>query len=109
VAGHDLGPDDVLVERTEKPGWAVVSNDGLSVALDVSLDDELRREGRVYDAIHHVNTMRKDAGLELTDRIRLFLPASDTDLLEHADWLAAETLAISVEVAADGEIHIARA
>jgi isoleucyl-tRNA synthetase len=109
VAGHDLGPDDVLVERTQKEGWAVVSNDGLSVALDVSIDDELRREGRVYDAIHHVNTMRKDAGLELTDRIRLSLRASDADLLEHADWLATETLAVSVEVAADDEIHIERA
>jgi hypothetical protein len=44
--------------------------------------------------------MRKEAGLELTDRIRLTLPAADADLLEHRDWIARETLAVSVE--ADG-------
>ena len=108
VAGHELGADDVLVERTEKAGWTVVSNEGVSVALDVSLDEELLREGRVWDAIHHVNGMRKDAGLELTDRIGLFLPASDADLLQHADWLAADTLAVSVELSDDPEIRIER-
>ncbi len=41
--------------------------------------------------------VRKDAGLELTDRIRLTLPEADDDLLEHADWIARETLAVSVE------------
>ena len=40
--------------------------------------------------------MRKDAGLELTDRITLTLPAADADLLEHADWIARETLALTV-------------
>ena len=42
--------------------------------------------------------MRKDAGLELTDRVSLTLPQSDGDLLEHADWIARETLAVTVEV-----------
>ncbi len=99
VAGHDLGPDEVLVERTEKEGWAVAASDGATVALDVELDDELRLEGRVYDAIHHVNSLRKEQGLALTDRIHLRLPASDADLLQHADWLARETLAVSVGLA----------
>ena len=54
----------------------------------------------MYELIHLVNTMRKDAGLELTDRIKLTIPAGDADLLEHADWIKAETLA--VELAADG-------
>ena len=56
------------------------------------------RAGRVYDLIHGVNTMRKEAGLELTDRIVLTIPGSDSDLLEHSDWIARETLATSVEV-----------
>jgi hypothetical protein len=54
----------------------------------------------VHELIHLVNTMRRDAGLELTDRITLVLPAADADLLEHADWIKAETLAI--DLAADG-------
>jgi isoleucyl-tRNA synthetase len=99
VAGHELGPDEVLVERHGKEGWAVAASDGLTVALDLQLDDDLVRAGRVYDLIHAVNTMRKEAGLELTDRIRLTLPESDSDLLEHEAWIARETLAVSVRAA----------
>jgi isoleucyl-tRNA synthetase len=106
VAGHDLGPDDVLVERTEKEGWAVASTLGLSVALDTTLDDALLREGRVQDLIHAVNGLRKERGLAITDRIRLLLPGDDADLLEHADRIAAETLAVSVEVGDGAEIEI---
>ncbi len=108
AAGHELGPDDVLVERRGKEGWAVAGADGVTVALDAHLDEELEREGRVYDLIHRVNTMRKEAGLELTDRIGLTVPQSDADLLIHADWIARETLAVSVD--ADGsELAIAKA
>jgi isoleucyl-tRNA synthetase len=91
----------VLVERHGREGWAVAASDGMTVALDLHLDDDLLRRGRVYDLVHTVNTMRKDAGLELTDRIRLTLPPSDGDLLEHSDWIARETLAVSVEVVGD--------
>jgi isoleucyl-tRNA synthetase len=97
VAGHDLGPDEVLVERRGKDGWAVAAADGVTVALDAHLDDELRLLGRVYDLIHRVNSLRKERGLELTDRIRLTIPESDADLLPHSDWIARETLAVSVE------------
>jgi len=45
--------------------------------------------------------MRKDAGLELTDRIRLTLPEADAALIEHADWIARETLAVSVVASGD--------
>jgi isoleucyl-tRNA synthetase len=97
AAGHELGPEEVLVERAGKDGWAVAGDAGVTVALDTLVDDELAREGRVYELIHRVNSMRKDAGFELTDRISLTIPASDADLLEHADWMARETLAIAVE------------
>jgi isoleucyl-tRNA synthetase len=101
VAGHDLAPDEVLVERRGKEGWAVAASDGVTVALDVHVDDELEREGRVFDLVHTVNSLRKESGLELTDRIRLTLPGEHADLLAHADWIARETLAVSVE--ADGD------
>ncbi len=108
AAGHDLAADEVLVERHGKEGFAVVSADSVTVALDTHLDEELEREGRVYDLIHAVNTMRKDAGLELTDRIRLEIPEADSDLLVHSDWIARETLALSVE-AHGSELRIAKA
>jgi isoleucyl-tRNA synthetase len=108
VAGHELGPDEVLVERTEKEGWAVAAADGATVALDVALDDELRLEGRVYDLIHHVNGVRKDMGLALTDRIELVLAAPDADLLAHADWIGRETLAGRVEGGAGDAVEVRR-
>ena len=100
VAGHDLGPDEVLVERTEKEGWAVAASDGATVALDVELDDELRLEGRVYDAHPPREQPAQGAGPRPRPTASdLRLPASDADLLQHADWLARETLAVSVGLA----------
>jgi isoleucyl-tRNA synthetase len=107
AAGHELGSDEVIVERRGKDGWAVAASDGVTVALDLQLDEELLRRGRVHELIHRVNTMRKEAGLELTDRIALTIPEADADLLEHSDWIARETLAISVE-AHGGELRIAK-
>ena len=75
VAGNDLTREEVLVERHGKDGWAVATSDGVTVALDLQLDDGLVRAGRVYDLIHGVNSLRKESGLELTDRIRLTIPA----------------------------------
>ncbi len=105
VDGHVLEPDEVLVERVGLDGWAVASEDGVTVAIDVELDDDLRREGRLLDLVHQVNALRKDQGLEVTDRIRLWIP--DGDLLEtYADRIAAETLAVSVE---QGELRLEEA
>ncbi|MDQ3425638.1 MAG: isoleucine--tRNA ligase [Actinomycetota bacterium] len=105
-AGHDLSAEEVLVERRGKEGWSVAASDGVTVALDSRLDEELVREGRVYDLIHRVNSMRKEAGLELTDRIGLTLPESDRDLLEHSEWIVRETLAVSVGLGS--ELSIAK-
>jgi isoleucyl-tRNA synthetase len=102
VDGFELGPDEVLVERTGREGWAVASADGVSVAIDTTLDDELRLEGEAYELIHLVNTMRKDEGLEVTDRIVLTVPEPQRALVEqHGDWIAGEVLA--TEIRADGD------
>ncbi|MGB2875082.1 MAG: isoleucine--tRNA ligase [Gaiellaceae bacterium] len=97
VDGHELGPEEVLVERRGKEGWAVAAEDGLTVALDMTLDPELELEGRVRDLTHELNRMRKEAGLELTDRIVVTLPESDSELLRHEDWIKQETLAVRVK------------
>jgi isoleucyl-tRNA synthetase len=98
VLRHELGPDEVLVERSGKEGWTVASDEGVTVALDTTVDDELEVEGRVYDLIHTLNSMRKEQGLELTDRISVTLPPRDADLVErHADWIKADVLAVSLE------------
>jgi isoleucyl-tRNA synthetase len=98
VDGHELAPEEVLVERRGRPGWAVATEDGLTVALDTTLDAELELEGRVLDLIHQLNSMRRDAGFELTDRIRVTLPAAHAELLEsYRDRIAEEVLAVEIE------------
>jgi isoleucyl-tRNA synthetase len=105
VDGHVLEPDEVLVERVGREGWTVASDDGVTVALDNALDDELRLEGRLYDRIHEVNVLRKDSGLDVTDRIRLWLP--DADLIERfSDRISAETLASELTL---GDLRLEKA
>jgi isoleucyl-tRNA synthetase len=102
VDGRVLEPDEVIVEHVGRDGWALASEAGLTVALDTALDDELRLEARLFDAIHEVNVLRRESGLALTDRIRLRHP--DAELVErYGERLAAETLAVGVEV---GELKI---
>jgi isoleucyl-tRNA synthetase len=108
AAGHELSPDEVLVERAGKEGWAVAAEDGVTVALDTHVDEELDRERRVYELIRHVNALRKQSGLELSDRISLTIPSRDADLLVHGDWIRSETLATSLEAGADDETTIAK-
>src|SRR5436190_11060321 len=107
AAGHELEPDEVLVERGGRDGFAVAGADGVTVALDVTLDPELELEGRVYDLIRRVNTMRKDEGLEVTDRIVLTVPSDQAELVtRHGDWIKSEVLATDIQV--DGDLAIAR-
>jgi len=99
VGDREFEPDEVLVERVGLDGWAVASEDGLTVALDTALDEALLLEGRLNDLIRSIQTLRKDSGLEITDRIRVWIP--DDELIVFADRIAAETLAVAVETAGD--------
>jgi isoleucyl-tRNA synthetase len=109
AAGHELEADEVLVER-HMEGWAVAADDGLTVALDTSVDAELELEGRGFDLIHKLNSMRKDAGFELTDRITVTLPRAFAGLVEeHGDWIAREVLALGIEVGDVDEPQLAKA
>jgi isoleucyl-tRNA synthetase len=102
VAGHELDPDEVLVERGGREGWAVASGDGVTVALDLGLDDELLLEGEAYELIHTVNSLRKERGLELTDRIVLTVPGEMRRLIDaHGTWVKNEVLAVDVDFGAE--------
>ncbi|HEU4707183.1 MAG TPA: isoleucine--tRNA ligase [Solirubrobacterales bacterium] len=98
-ADHSLGPEDITLALQPLEGYEVEAEAGHAVALQLELDDELRREGLAREIVHAVQNARKDAGLEITDRIALTL-AGDPDLLEaaqaHQDYLAGEVLATSV-------------
>ena len=73
VDGHELSPEEVLVERRGKEGWAVAGEDGLTVALDLRSTRSSSSRAASATVIHQVNTMRKEAGLDITDRVVLTL------------------------------------
>jgi isoleucyl-tRNA synthetase len=102
VDGRVLEPDEVLVERVGREGWSIASEDGVTVALATALDEELLLEARLLDLVHEVNVLRKESGLQLTDRITLWVPDENV-LTRYGERLAAETLAVSVE---HGELRI---
>jgi isoleucyl-tRNA synthetase len=108
AGGYDLEPDEVLVERGGRDGWAVAAADGVTVALDTALDDALLLEGRGFDLIRAVNALRKDEGFEVTDRVVLTVPAELADVVAaHADWIKREVLAVEISVGT--ELAIAKA
>ena len=105
AAGHELAPNEVIVERGGRDGSAVASTDGVTVSLDTTLDDDLLLEGRGYDLIRQVNALRREEGYDLTDRILLTLPNTESELVErHGDWIKDEVLA--VEIRLDGGLRI---
>ncbi|MDY7083740.1 MAG: isoleucine--tRNA ligase [Actinomycetota bacterium] len=91
-----LGPDEVVITETPRAGWAVSSDSGATVALDLSLTPELRRAGIARDAVRQIQEARKASGLEVSDRIELRWSATGETaqaLAEHAALVADEVLA----------------
>ena len=107
AAGRELAADEVLVERLGREGFAIASADGATVSLDTALDDELVLEGRVRDLIRQVNTMRKEQGLAVTDRIVLTVPTEVKPLLRWEDRIKNEVLAVEIRI--DGDLAVERA
>jgi isoleucyl-tRNA synthetase len=95
---HTLGPDDVTLALKPLEGYEVEAEAGHAVALQLEVDEELRREGLAREIVRAVQLARKDAGLEVTDRIELGLDG-DAELVavgrEHEAYIAGEVLASS--------------
>ncbi len=90
---------DVQIATEDIPGWLVSSEGGLTVALDITIDDELKSEGLSRELVNRVQNLRKDTGLEVIDRITLFIDANDEvkgRLVENLDYIRTQTLAKEV-------------
>jgi isoleucyl-tRNA synthetase len=117
---HDLGADDLQLVMAPLDGYQLEREGSPAVALDLKLDDNLRREGLAREVVHAVQNARRDAGLDIADRIELSL-GGDEELLAaaraHERYLAGEVLAIAVHFGVNGsgeptsiegrELHIA--
>jgi len=102
LEGEDflIAPEDVEIISTEIEGWYVESDEGVTVAIDTELDEVLIGEGLAREFVNRVQNMRKDSGLEVTDKI--IIRFSGSDLINNAvqsftKYVAAETLAESIE------------
>jgi isoleucyl-tRNA synthetase len=94
-----LSGEDILIQTESRGGLAVASDRGVTVAVDTTLTPELIQEGYARDLVRAINTMRKDAGLALDDRITVNYTAqgdSAAALQNFADYIQRETLALSL-------------
>ena len=100
----EVGPDDVIISERPREGWSVVNDQGETVALDLELDDDLRRAGLAREAILLIQEARKSSGFDVSDRIRLSWTATGNmaaALRAHMAEIADEVLAVSTDESAE--------
>ena len=100
----ELEPEEILVEARSPGGYAAQEDGGYLVAFSTELTPELEREGLARDIVRHIQELRKGSGLEISDRIALFI-TSDSEMVkqtvdEHQETIKSETLAISLDFGA---------
>jgi isoleucyl-tRNA synthetase len=100
-----LHKGDYEIHSEDMPGWLVATDGALTVALDIVQTPELQREGIARELIHPIQNLRKESGFEVTDRIRTVIYADgaafeaiEAALAEHSDYVAAQTLSLSLEL-----------
>jgi len=100
---HTLTLEDVEITSQDIPGWSVASEAGITVALDISLDDDLRREGFARDLVNRIQNLRKEKGLEVQDKIAVAVKKGnelvDTAILQNKGYICSETQAVSLDLA----------
>jgi isoleucyl-tRNA synthetase len=111
VDGEDLilQVTDVEITSEDIPGWLVASKGQLTVALDVTITEELEHEGNAREFVNRIQKIRKDSGFELTDRIEVGVMAENglkNSLAQFKDYICAEILADKLEFLADNNSGI---
>lgn len=99
-----LTSEDVEVTSQDIPGWLVANAGGITVALDITLTEELKKEGIARELVNRIQNIRKDSGLEVTDRIKVVM--KDNKILQDAvmaneDYIKSETLTDEITFADD--------
>jgi isoleucyl-tRNA synthetase len=97
VDGNELTPAEVEISYVAKPGLTVEATKGAVVALDTTVTPELALEGDARDLVRQVQELRREAGLSVSDRIRLSVQGADDVLAVHKDYLLTETLSVGIE------------
>ena len=96
---YELTRDDVEISAQDMPGWSVTSEGVLTVALDITITPELRLEGVARELVRSIQQMRKDTGLEITDRIVVTVPRNEENescIKTFGEYIASQVLADSI-------------
>jgi isoleucyl-tRNA synthetase len=112
AGGVVLAADEFSLTARPRPGHEIADEGDVLVALDTQVDDELAAEGLAREVAHRIQNLRKAAGLEISDRIAVAVAApaeAAARLAPHRAWLAAETLATTVEIGPEAELADATA
>ena len=102
----ELDISDFEIQAQDIPGWLVNSENGITVALDITLTDDLKREGIARELVNRVQNLRKDSGLEVTDKIRLTVECSaeiQQAIAQNQDYVSNEVLASEISFGSLGE------
>jgi isoleucyl-tRNA synthetase len=92
----DITLNDVEITTDDIPGWSVAIDGQITVALDITVTDELREEGLAREFVNRIQNLRKDLEFEVTDRITLEVEhnkETDSALTNFSDYICSETLA----------------
>ncbi len=99
--GFDLVVDEVLISSEDIPGWAVAAEGGVTVALDITITDALKREGIARDFVNRVQNLRKEMGMEVLDKISIEVENQQelvtSSLNEFKDYICTETQSLGLE------------
>ncbi|SHI63477.1 Isoleucyl-tRNA synthetase [Mesonia phycicola] len=93
--------DDVEITSEDIEGWLVASNAGLTVALDVTINDELKKEGIARELVNRIQNLRKDSGFEVTDKISIKIKKDgvvEDAVLDNVEYIKTETLTANLEL-----------
>ena len=102
----DVAVEDFDITSEDMPGWLVASEGKLTVALDITVTDELRKEGVARELVNRIQNIRKESGLEVTDKISVEIEAKELvegAVAEFGDYIGSQTLAVSVKCSAEPE------
>ena len=92
---------DVEIISEDIPGWLVANEGRLTVALDITVTEELRKEGLARELVNRVQNLRKSSGFDITDKVNLFILSNDMiddAIREYRDYIANQVLAASIEI-----------
>lgn len=96
--------EDFEITSEDMPGWLVATEGKLTIALDINVTPELKAEGVAREFVNRIQNLRKDSGFEVTDKIRVVIaahPKTDAAIEKFAEYIASQTLAVSVEICAE--------